>query len=82
MKRLDDSTLEAIAEAICGQGEGAGGGYTAPGPYRTKTQICDFFRQADVEPQGLQAPGGEGLSFYARLASSRLLRRELARCCS
>jgi len=24
MKRLDDSTLEAIAEAICGQGEGAG----------------------------------------------------------
>jgi hypothetical protein len=25
MKRLNDSTLEAIAEAICGQGEGAGG---------------------------------------------------------
>lgn len=23
MKRLDDSTLDAIAEAICGQGEGA-----------------------------------------------------------
>ncbi len=34
MNRLDDSTLEAIAEAICGAGEGAGGGYTAPGPYR------------------------------------------------
>jgi len=55
MKRLDDSTLEAIAEAICGQGEGAGGGYTAPGPYRTKTQICDFFRRAGVDPQGMSS---------------------------
>lgn len=52
MKRLDDSTLEAIAETICGAGEGAGGGYDAPGPYRTKTQICDFFRRAGVNPQG------------------------------
>jgi len=52
MKQLDDSTLEAIAETICGAGEGAGGGYSAPGPYRTKTQICDFFRRAGVTPQG------------------------------
>jgi hypothetical protein len=55
MKRLDDSTLEAIAEAICGQGEGAGDGYTAPGPYRTKTQIYDFFRRAGVDPQGMSS---------------------------
>lgn len=55
MKRLDDSTLEAIAEAICGAGEGAGGGYAAPGPYRTKTQICDFFRRAGVDPQGMSS---------------------------
>ena len=82
MKRLDDSTLEAIAEAICGAGEGAGGGYTAPGPYRTKTQTVDFFRRVGVDPPGLQAPSGEGLLFYARLASPRLVRRELARCWS
>jgi len=52
MKQLDDSTLEAVAETICGEGEGAGGGYKAPGPYRTKTQICEFFRRAGVSPQG------------------------------
>lgn len=52
MKRLDDSTLEAIAEVICGWGKGSGGGYTTPGPYRTKAQICDFFRRAGVDPQG------------------------------
>jgi len=40
MKRLDDRTLEAMAGVICGAGEGAGGGYTAPGPYRTKTQLA------------------------------------------
>lgn len=55
MKRLDDSTLEAVAEMICGAGEGAGGGYSAPGPYRTKTQICDFFRRAGVDPQGMSS---------------------------
>jgi hypothetical protein len=55
MKRLDDSTLEAMAEVICGAGEGAGGGYTAPGPYRTKTQICDFFRRAGADPQGMSS---------------------------
>ncbi len=52
MKRLDDSTLESIAETICGAGEGAGGGYSAPGPYRTMTQICKFFCRAGVSPQG------------------------------
>ncbi|MDQ2962940.1 MAG: hypothetical protein M3R31_07240 [Pseudomonadota bacterium] len=55
MKRLDDSTLEAVAETICGAGEGAGGGYDVPGPYRTKTQICDFFRRAGVDPQGMSS---------------------------
>jgi hypothetical protein len=55
VKRLDDSTLEAIAETICGAGEGPGGGYSAPGPYRTKTQICDFFRRAGVSPQGMSS---------------------------
>src|SRR3990172_8991061 len=55
MKRLDDSTLEAVAETICGAGEGSGGGYGAPGPYRTRTQICDFFRRAGVDPQGMSS---------------------------
>lgn len=55
MKRLDDSTLEAIAEIICGAGEGSGGGYTTPGPYRTKSQLCDFFRRAGVDPQGMSS---------------------------
>ena len=55
MKQLDDSTLEAIAEAICGSGEGGGGGYDSPGPYRTKTQISEFFRRAGVNPQGMSS---------------------------
>ena len=57
MKRLDDSTLEAIAEAICGSGEGAGGGpkYSSPSPYRTKSQISDFFRRAGIQPQGMSS---------------------------
>lgn len=55
MKFLDDTTLEAIAETICGSGEGSGGGYGSPGPYRTKTQICDFFRRAGVDPQGISS---------------------------
>jgi hypothetical protein len=55
MKRLDDSTLEAMAEVICGAGQGASGGYAAPGPYRTKTQICDFFRRAGVDSQGVSS---------------------------
>ena len=52
MKRLDSTTLEAIAEVVCGAGEGGGGGYASPGPYRTKSQIYDFFRRAGVEPRG------------------------------
>ena len=52
MKRLDDNTLEVIAETICGGGEGAGGGYESPAPYRTKSQIYDFFRRIGVQPQG------------------------------
>lgn len=55
MKRLDDSTLEAITEVICGAGDGAGGGYTAPGPYRTKTHIHDFFGRAGLKPQGMSS---------------------------
>ena len=52
MKRIDDSTLEAVAESICGSGEGSGGGYNSPSPYRTMGQIGDFFRRAGVTPQG------------------------------
>lgn len=55
MTQLDNTTLEAIAETICGAGEGSGGGYSAPGPYRTKTQICEFFRRAGVSPQGMSS---------------------------
>ena len=52
MRRIDDSTLEMIAELICGSGAGAGGGYSSPSPYRTMGQINDFFRRAGVRPQG------------------------------
>ena len=52
MRRIDDSTLEMIAELICGSGDGAGGGYESPGPYRTKGEIFSFFQRARVEPQG------------------------------
>lgn len=53
-KRLDDTTLEAISELICGAGQGAGGGpaYEAPGPYRSKSEISAFFNRADVVPKG------------------------------
>jgi len=47
-KRLDHSTLEVIAETICG----AGPSYEAPGPYRTKSEIYSFFQRAGVNPQG------------------------------
>jgi hypothetical protein len=50
--KLDASTLEAVAEMICGSGEGSGGGYQSPCPYRTKSQLFDLFRRAGVEPQG------------------------------
>lgn len=52
MKRLDESTLEALAECICGSGAGSGGGYARPGPYRTMGQIFDFFRRAGIRPVG------------------------------
>ena len=52
MKRLDESTLEALAECICGSGAGSGGGYARPGPYRTTGQIFDFFRRAGIRPVG------------------------------
>ncbi len=53
-KRLDQGTLEVIAETICGAGQGSGGGasYAAPGPYRSMSKIHAFFDRADVEPQG------------------------------
>lgn len=54
MKRLDDSTLEVIAETICGAGQGSGGGaaYEAPSPYRSMSEIRTFFNRAGVQPQG------------------------------
>lgn len=54
MKRLDDSTLEVIAETVCGAGQGAGGGaaYQAPGPYRSMSEINAFFRRAGIQPLG------------------------------
>lgn len=57
MKRLDDTTLEAIAEVICGSGQGAGGGpsYGSPGPYRTKSEIVSFFTRAGIQPAGMSS---------------------------
>lgn len=52
MKRLDESTLEALAESICGSGDGTGGGYQRAGPYRSMGQIHEFFRRAGVRPAG------------------------------
>lgn len=47
MKRLDDQTLEAIAELICGSGPD----YSAPGPYRTASEIHRFFQRAGIREQ-------------------------------
>ena len=55
MKKLDDTTLEAVAEVICGSGEGSGGGYSSPGPYRTMPQILRFFQGAGVKPKGMSS---------------------------
>ena len=54
IKKLEDTTLEAIAEIICGSGQGSGGGasYEAPGPYRSKSEIDTFFNRAGVAPKG------------------------------
>jgi len=53
-KRLDDTTLEAISEIVCGSGQGAGGGptYGTPGPYRSKSEIHSFFNRAGDDPRG------------------------------
>lgn len=47
MKRLDDQTLEAIAELICG----AGPDYAAPVPYRTGSEIHRFFQRIGIKEQ-------------------------------
>lgn len=52
MRKLDESTLEALAESICGSGAGAGGGYDSPGPHRTMGQVNEFFRRAGVRTTG------------------------------
>ena len=49
---IDESSLGAIAELICGSSAGGGGGYTSPGPYRSMNDIHAFFRRAGVTPQG------------------------------
>ena len=39
MKKIDDSTLEVVAELICGSDGGSGSGYDTPGQYRTMGEI-------------------------------------------
>ncbi len=55
MKRIDDSTLEAIAELICGSGAGGASNYDSPGPYRSMGEIRAFFHRARVTPKGQSA---------------------------
>jgi len=52
LKKLDPTTLEAIAEIVCGAGQGAGGGasYSAPGVYRSMSDIQRFFDNTGVAP--------------------------------
>lgn len=52
MKALDDSTLEVVAETICGGSAGGGSGYASPGPYRTMGEIHAFFKRVGVTPRG------------------------------
>lgn len=47
MKKLDEQTLETIAELICG----AGPSYEAPGPYRTASEIHRFFQRLGIREQ-------------------------------
>lgn len=52
-KKLDPSTLEVLAETICGGGGGYGAAeYSAPGVYRSKSEIHSFFSRAGVPAQG------------------------------
>jgi len=56
MKPLDDTTLEVIAETICGEGGGGGAApYSAPGPYRSKSEIHAFFGRTNVKPSGMSS---------------------------
>ena len=52
MKALDASTLEVVAETICGGSGGGGPDYSSPGPYRTMSEIHGFFKRAGVTPRG------------------------------
>lgn len=52
-KRLDASALEVIAETICGGGGGSGAAeYSAPGVYRSKSEILAFFARANAPARG------------------------------
>lgn len=46
MKKLNDVTLERIAELICGSGSG----YETPGIYQSADELYHFFGRAGVEP--------------------------------
>ena len=78
-KKLDASTLERIAETICGGGPD----YEAPGVYRSKSEICRFFRRAEVEPQGQSSTRKwfvlESLQVLNSESSGRLLPSSLER---
>ncbi len=54
MNEIDETTLEMIAELICGAGSG-GADYSTPGPYRSMSEIYAFFGRARVDPQGLSS---------------------------
>ena len=54
MKRVDESTLETIAELVRGSGSGSSD-YLTPSPYRSMGEIISFFNRAGVQPQGLSA---------------------------
>src|SRR5580704_6201899 len=52
-KILDSSTLEVLAETVCGGGGGSGAAeYSAPGIYRSKSEILSFFARTNVAEKG------------------------------
>jgi hypothetical protein len=52
-KILDSSTLEVLAETVCGGGGGSGAAeYSAPGIYRSKSEILSFFARTNVAAKG------------------------------